>query len=372
MLGKPISCILFLILLTSTVVALNTNPVSSQSTITVPDDYPTIQEAINNANEGDTIFVKRATYYENVVVNRTILLIGEERETTIIDARGIGITIELTVDGVLVSNFTISYGEHGIHSTSSHNHIIRNNIIRKNTNGATGNYYTGTIYENNIVKENTYGLNFGHLSGPSSINNTAKNNEIYDNTVAGVYVSAAYGKNTLVGNNIHDNGIGIVLDHTENNNVIGNSIRNNNKAGGYMYGIYMRNAVQNNISTNLFQYNNVGIHFENSNNNEICHNNFVGNGKQEDGASLNIWDDGSKGNYWSNYLTKYPDAVANLTSGTWNTPYAVDGDNIDHYPLVNQAEIPEFSSFVTSTLFMMLILAVSIFKHKQRLLKSKK
>lgn len=314
-------------------------------TITVPDNYPTIQEAINHANNEDTIFVKHGTYYENVVVNKTVLLIGENRETTIIDARGIGKTLELTVDGILVSNFTISYGEYCIHLTNSHNHVIRNNIIMKG-GGATGNYYTGTIFENNIIKDNTVGLNFGQLSGPSSINNTAKNNEIYNNSLAGIYVSAAYGNNTIVGNNIHDNGIGIVLDHTQNNNIINNSIRNNNMVGGYMYGIYMRNAIQNNIETNLFEYNNVGIHFESSNNNKIYHNNFVGNGKQTDGASLNIWDDGSRGNYWSDYLTKYPNAVANLTSGTWNTPYAIDADNIDHYPLVNPVPIPEFSSIL--------------------------
>ncbi|MFB0501107.1 MAG: cohesin domain-containing protein, partial [Candidatus Bathyarchaeia archaeon] len=44
----------------------------SSAIITVPDDYPTIQEAINNANDGDTIFVYNGTYHEHVTINKSI------------------------------------------------------------------------------------------------------------------------------------------------------------------------------------------------------------------------------------------------------------------------------------------------------------
>jgi len=331
--------------------------------ITVPDNYSTIQEAINHAKNGDTIFVRSNTYYENVVVNKTVLLIGENRENTTIDARGTGKTVELTVNGILVSNFTISYGEAGIHLTNSHNHIIRNNIIRKNTRGATGSYYTDTLYENNIVKENDYGLDFGQLSGPSSINNTARYNEIYDN-FAGIYVSAANGNNTIEYNIIHDNNIGIVLDHTQNNNVIGNVIRNNNRAGGYDYGVYMRNAIQNVIKQNLFLANNVGIYFENSNNNKIFHNNFEGNSMHTSGSSTNIWDDDypSGGNYWDDYSG----TDAN-SDGIGDIYYIIDADNTDRYPFMQECPgyIPEFSSFLILSLFMIATLfTVIVYKRE--------
>lgn len=55
------------------------------TTIRVPDDYPTIQEAINAASPGDTIQVAAGTYYERVTVNKTVTLIGEDPLTTIID-----------------------------------------------------------------------------------------------------------------------------------------------------------------------------------------------------------------------------------------------------------------------------------------------
>jgi len=62
------------------------------ATIIVPDIYPTIQAAINAASAGDTIYVRNGTYYENVVVNKTISLIGENKNTTVVD-RNIGIVL---------------------------------------------------------------------------------------------------------------------------------------------------------------------------------------------------------------------------------------------------------------------------------------
>jgi len=51
-----------------------------------PGNYTTIQSAINTANPGDTIFVYSGTYYENVLVNKTLNLFGENKDITIINA----------------------------------------------------------------------------------------------------------------------------------------------------------------------------------------------------------------------------------------------------------------------------------------------
>lgn len=73
--------------------------------IRVPDDYPTIQEAINAASDGDTVLVAAGTYYENVVINKTIVLIGEGRDVTFIDASG-GTAITVKANGVVMEVFT--------------------------------------------------------------------------------------------------------------------------------------------------------------------------------------------------------------------------------------------------------------------------
>jgi pectin methylesterase-like acyl-CoA thioesterase len=54
-------------------------------TIVVPDDFSTIQGAANNANPGDVVFVRTGVYFERVVLNKTISLIGESSKTTIVD-----------------------------------------------------------------------------------------------------------------------------------------------------------------------------------------------------------------------------------------------------------------------------------------------
>ena len=331
------------------------------ATITVLDDYSTIQEAINHANDGDTVFVRATTYNENIILNVSISLIGEARETTIIDARGVGNPLEITANRTIVSGFTFSYGGAGIAMTNSHNNLIKNNILRKNSRGITGSFYTNTILENNTVTENDYGIDFGHLSGPSSKNNTARNNEIHSNTNAGIYVSASEGNNSIVGNSIHGNVFGIVLDHTQNNEVSGNLINSNT------YGIYMRNAIQDTIVQNQLQGNVVGIHLENSNGNAMFHNNFVSNTVQVEGASYNTWDDGyhSGGNYWSDYLTRYPNATEIDASGIGDTAYIIDVDNTDRYPLMTQYTIPEFPSFLILPLFMVAtLLAIIVYKRK--------
>jgi hypothetical protein len=55
--------------------------------------------------------------------------------------------------------------------------------------------------------------------------------------------------------------------------------------------------------------------------------------------STNTWDDGypSGGNYWSNYQTTYPNAAEKGSSGIWNTPYVIDANNTDRYPLMGGA-----------------------------------
>ena len=294
-------------------------------------DFTNIQDGINAANSGDTVFVKAATYQENILLNTSISLIGEARETTIIDVRGIGNPLEITANGTIVSGFTFSYGDAGIVMTDSHNNLIKSNICRKNTRGIGGSLYTNTIIENNTVTENDYGIDFGHLMGPSSKNNTAKNNEIYSNTNAGIYVSASEGNNSIVKNKIHDNGFGIILDHTQQNEVYGNIATDNT------YGIYMRSGIQDKIEVNLLQNNVVGIYLESSNGNNIFHNTFLDNVVQVLGTSYNTWDNGypSGGNYWSDYSG----SDAN-DDGIGDSPHIIDDDNTDKYPLMDEYGFP--------------------------------
>ena len=96
-------------------------------------DYSTIQAAINAATTGDEIIIAQGTYYENLVIDKEIKLIGENKNTTCINGTLSDDVILVLADEVTVSGFTISKGggqkeECGIKIYSDNNYIV-NNII---------------------------------------------------------------------------------------------------------------------------------------------------------------------------------------------------------------------------------------------------
>jgi len=120
---------------------------SISQTIIIPDDFLQIQDAINAANEGDTIFVKKGYYVENPVINKSISLVGEDRDTTIIDVTA-GLKVER--DNATITGFTIYDGYDGI-SLGADNCNISNNRIKQATHGIVifgdSNHITGNIFE---------------------------------------------------------------------------------------------------------------------------------------------------------------------------------------------------------------------------------
>ena len=122
-------------------------------TITVPDDYSTIQLAINAAVPGDTVHVRAGTYFEHVTISKSLTLQGEDRETTIIDGSGTGKVVTVTSSYVTVSGFTIrnsgvSYSGYqqdaGIALRSAHHNLISDCIIT--ANGLNGLYLYQSTY----------------------------------------------------------------------------------------------------------------------------------------------------------------------------------------------------------------------------------
>ena len=81
--------------------------------IRVPDDYPTIQAAIDAASSGYKINVSSGTYFEHLIIDKPLKLIGEDKSTTIIDGGGSGNCVHVTADTVEISGFTIQNGTDG-------------------------------------------------------------------------------------------------------------------------------------------------------------------------------------------------------------------------------------------------------------------
>lgn len=130
-----------------------------------PGNYSKIQDAIDNASDGDTIFVFNGIYYENILVNKKINIIGEDKNYSIIDAIGKNYTIKIVSDDVVIRNFFITnatsllwpdpweIGALGI--SHSKNVKIENNVFSKNFIGICAFQSSGCTLKNNTM----YGCN---------------------------------------------------------------------------------------------------------------------------------------------------------------------------------------------------------------------
>jgi len=181
----------------------------TQSGIIYVTDGDSIQQAINNANEGDTIIVKAGIYHEMVRVNKSVILRGENSETTIIDGDG-NVSFPLIIckcDNVIIENFTITNSTNksgcgGIHVYNVGNVILRNLIITENYNGIILSNSTNITITNCNIKEN-YAA--GIIIHSNAYNNTIAYNDIMNNSI-GLRIISGSTFNKIFHNNFIDNG----------------------------------------------------------------------------------------------------------------------------------------------------------------------
>jgi len=198
----------------------------SQNTIWVPDNYTTIQAAINAANDSDTILVRAGLYVEHIVVNKGIRILGLDFPTisTFSPVSGFGFpTVSIRANNVTVSGFILQHGgtrplkeyDQGIDLGSANCNII-GNVIRHNWEGIL---LTGS---NNILANNTIEYNYGCGIGCLGSENLLANNTISCNDGTGVFSGAP---NSLINNTVAEN-IWYGISLWSKNNIL----RNNNMA----------------------------------------------------------------------------------------------------------------------------------------------
>ena len=275
---------------------------ASPTTWTVDDDrveysdadFTTIQEAINNATDGDMILVYKGTYYENVVVNKGVSLVGEDRGSTIVDGNEAGSVISITAGNVGIEGFT-----------------IKRSGIRSYNSGIFVDHADGNYISHNTITHNNLGISLYYSS----------DNLISDNTIT-------------------DNSDGVSLYSSISNEASGNKITDNYD------GIILYYSTNNVVSRNTLIENNYGILLFDSSKNRFFHNNFINNGQQAYAYnSVSVWDHGMEGNYWSDYtgVDLYSGPYQNETGsdGIGDSPYIITPPNtpigfvqFDIYPLM--------------------------------------
>jgi len=343
---------------------------ASGATIYVPDNYPTIQGALNAANLGDTVYVRAGTYYEHLVVSKSLTLQGEGKATTIIDGGGSGYGIYLpSTDNATISGFTVRNCRSAVFFQS----------------GASYN-----LVKDTVVANSEYGFDNGDTGNN---HNTFQNVEAYGITQLGLSAYAGSNYTTVIDSYFHDNYMGIGMGWSSNWSVSGTTLTNNTYGLGIDaadYGIVRNNIITNNslygiilngpheyynlITGNKISGNDSGIQFrcagrfntvtenEISDNsaygvfllrNDACpnygntfyHNTFSNNtvNAQDDEERYggNTWDNGypSGGNIWDNYtgVDLFSGSAQDVlgADGIGDTPYVIRvGLDVDRYPMM--------------------------------------
>lgn len=271
----------------------------NQNTLYIDDDatsewydkthFKTIIAGIENASDGDTVFVYNGTYYqyENIQINKAISLIGENKYSTIIDGRyivpeensslGASIVCIFRTNGVTVNGFTIQnvvmdtfMVDSGIRIGNSSNDIISNNIIKDISNaGILIATSTNNVISGNIIINVSMGVWCSYTLSSLITKNTITNID-YE----GILLWPANG-NTFTQNNITHARQGMVILESR-----GNLIKRNNIA-----------------------YNTEGVFLSLSRRNKFYENNFIGSGyaghvEFKGYSFFNRW----KRNYWDNQI----------------------------------------------------------------------
>jgi parallel beta-helix repeat protein len=295
--------------------------------------YTTIQSAVNAASSGELVYIYAGIYNEHVIINKSLTLQGEDRETTIIDGGGSGDVIYVSANYVTVVGVTVRNGYNGIYlipNWAIHHFTFRDGVVTSNTfvgiqaghSNSSGAYH---VIEDCVIANSGYMGLYAHQFSHSVIRNC----DVFGNVSWALDV--AWGQYTLITNNrVHDNdGAGIHLDSMTTTTVENNVSWNN--GGGISIGyVGSSNVVRSNLVCN----NNGGISTgsPNVNYNRIYHNDLYNNGTQAyDSTGGNYWDNSysSGGNYWNDYT-----GVDTDDNGIGDTPYMFFG-NRDNFPLMS-------------------------------------
>jgi nitrous oxidase accessory protein len=305
--------------------------------VVVPDDYAKISDAVKNAAEGATIYVKSGTYEgpinQTIAINKTLTIVGESRESTIIKlypaynsswiltSQFFSYTdaMDIAADDFKLLNLTIiTYPGGDI--------LVKGNRIQIGGNNITRGYSSGITVQGSYCR-----ITDNSGSGPIRLNGSFS--EVARNTPYGIEIEGAF-------NVIRDNVCqGLAFVNSTNNLAFGNDVASDsrgysgiffsnshdnffyrNRVAGFGYGIELGLSSNNIITANAITDCDTGsFALGDSFNNRIYLNNMQNNngwdsyfydfytdpwvrdGNPNTKVSTNFWDNGSVGNYWGDY-----------------------------------------------------------------------
>lgn len=268
--------------ITFIILMMATGTVTADSIIVGDDagaNYGKIQEAIDNANEGDVILVQPGNYKENIDVSKSLTLIsqsGNPEDTIVEAADSQDHVIHVSSDSVNISGFTVMGGiknttmyKGGIYIDEASNCIISNNIVSNNGNGI----YLFYPANNNILIDNTVKSNiYNGILVSFSNYNTMNGNIVFDNP-SGIAIRGS-NNNIVERNDASNNEIGIRVGG--DNNTLANNVVTKNENRGIVISGSGNELLNNVISSNIGNYG-FGIFISSGSNGNVLLNNTIRN-----------------------------------------------------------------------------------------------
>jgi len=324
------------------------------------NNYTSIQAALNDSNDCDTIFVysNPDPYYEHIIIDTSIDLIGENKETTSIDGEEIGDVITVLADSVTIIGFTIQNGgdgvmaDAGIEIHSNYNSINGNIIANNGWFGLYLNASSNNNIENNLVYSN--GMEGVFLNG--STDNIIHNNEMFYNFHCAI-VTRDSRYNKIIDNEMYENHATVSLwSGSLYNEIAYNSMHNHEWSGmgiwegsdnnyvhhnhfydNLLFGITIKGAEGNVVERNIISGSEKGITLSFCTSTIIKQNNFIDNDIHAyfDNSSRNRW----MRNYWGDQVKIRPKIIRGETSLPWNPSRTIHWFNLDMFSARNPYEL---------------------------------
>lgn len=262
-----------------------------------PSQYKSISEAVDAANDGDTIRIKPGTYREHLTLEKSISImpLPGENEECLLSGDGNEIGIKILADGCIIEGLTITnFRGPGIYVASNGNEI-KKNVFKNNVHGIFLNESSNNNIESNkeiggyagIVlfgaKENTIKENSAEDCKLAGIVFNSAQNNVVTNSVCkecerGFYLHTSSNDNELISSKVENSTTSIVVDSCSGNKIQGNVILNSTN------GISLLVSNNNSISDNQLSKLGDGIMVLDSSANKL-----VGNNINEADSGIMVW-----------------------------------------------------------------------------------
>jgi parallel beta-helix repeat protein len=298
----------------------NTTIIIERDEVTLDGAGYSITGHSTNADEGVSIVGRTNVTVKNLVIN----------------SFGVGISMDNALNNTLCGNKMSSFAAFMM-ANSNDNIIVNNNVTE-----GYGIYGSGS---NNLISNNSFCGSLAVSGGGMGIYLGGNNNTISYNTVIhGVCINLCCQNSTISNNTVLNGFSGILLCASSNNLVFGNIVKNITTEYSSLttHSLYIsRDSTNNIIYENTFENNTLAVAlgaqvahivWNNVSDNFLFRNNFINNTQNvwiAPGAPINYWDDGTQGNYWSDFQ-----GVDSNGDGISETPYVITSNNTDYHPLM--------------------------------------